>query len=243
MVTRARRHSGAETRLSTRENVMSSINAIGGKPDDAVRRYLSRGRPYLDRRLRPELFLNARGGPLTRAGAFLIIRRLAEKEDRDLSWLDLSAAADLSPDGDTLLFYESGEGGGPEYSIFLRKTDGSLPVRLGPGRANGLSPDGKWALSIPLLDPGRIDIMPTGPGEIRSLRNPGVKEYDSAGFLGDGHAIFYTERQANGQPRAYVQDLAGGSPRPVPRHCSKHSTTGRKALCSWYSDQPLSSQT
>src|SRR6185312_8277750 len=34
-------------------------------------------RPYLDRRYRPELFLNAQGGPLTRAGAFLILRRLA----------------------------------------------------------------------------------------------------------------------------------------------------------------------
>ena len=37
------------------------------------------GRPHLDRRNRPELFLNARGGPLTRAGAFMILRRLAEK--------------------------------------------------------------------------------------------------------------------------------------------------------------------
>ena len=46
---------------------------------EALRRYLSRGRPYLDRRHRPELFLNAKGGPLTRAGAFLILRRLAEK--------------------------------------------------------------------------------------------------------------------------------------------------------------------
>ncbi|HET7127772.1 MAG TPA: tyrosine recombinase [Gaiellaceae bacterium] len=52
---------------------------IGRHAADAVRRYLSRGRPYLDRRHRPELFLNAQGGPLTRAGAFLILRRLAEK--------------------------------------------------------------------------------------------------------------------------------------------------------------------
>lgn len=51
---------------------------IGRPAVDAVRRYLSRGRPYLDRRRRPELFLNAKGGPLTRAGAFLILRRLAE---------------------------------------------------------------------------------------------------------------------------------------------------------------------
>jgi integrase/recombinase XerD len=51
---------------------------IGREAVDSLRRYLSRGRPYLDRRHRPELFLNAHGGPLTRAGAFLILRRLAE---------------------------------------------------------------------------------------------------------------------------------------------------------------------
>ncbi len=52
---------------------------IGRAAVDALRRYLSRGRPYLDRRHRQELFLNARGGPLTRSGAFLILRRLAVK--------------------------------------------------------------------------------------------------------------------------------------------------------------------
>jgi site-specific recombinase XerD len=52
---------------------------VGRQAVDALRRYLSRGRPYLDRRHRPELFLNAQGGALTRAGAFLILRRLAGK--------------------------------------------------------------------------------------------------------------------------------------------------------------------
>jgi integrase/recombinase XerD len=52
---------------------------IGRQAVQALRRYLSRGRPFLDARHRPELFLNAKGGGLTRAGAFLILRRLAEK--------------------------------------------------------------------------------------------------------------------------------------------------------------------
>jgi integrase/recombinase XerD len=56
---------------------------IGRHAAEALRRYLSRGRPYLDRRHRPELFLNARGGGLTRAGAFLILRRLAERAGLD----------------------------------------------------------------------------------------------------------------------------------------------------------------
>jgi integrase/recombinase XerD len=52
---------------------------IGRQAVQALRRYLARGRPYLDTRHRAELFLNARGGGLTRAGVFLILRRLAAK--------------------------------------------------------------------------------------------------------------------------------------------------------------------
>ena len=55
------------------------IVPLGRPAADALRRYIAMGRPHLDRRNRPELFLNARGGPLTRAGAFLILRRLAER--------------------------------------------------------------------------------------------------------------------------------------------------------------------
>ncbi len=52
---------------------------LGRPAAEALRRYLAIGRPHLDRRHRPDLFLNARGGALTRAGAFLILRRLAER--------------------------------------------------------------------------------------------------------------------------------------------------------------------
>ena len=56
---------------------------IGRQAAEALRRYQARGRPFLDRRHRPELVLNAQGGPLTRAGAFLILRRLAAKAGLD----------------------------------------------------------------------------------------------------------------------------------------------------------------
>jgi integrase/recombinase XerD len=59
------------------------IVPIGRQGVEALRRYLARGRPHLDRRHRPELFLNAQGGPLTRAGAFLILRRRAAKAGLD----------------------------------------------------------------------------------------------------------------------------------------------------------------
>jgi integrase/recombinase XerD len=55
------------------------IVPVGRAATNALRRYLARGRPHLDRRHRQELFLNAHGGPLTRAGVFLVLRRLAAK--------------------------------------------------------------------------------------------------------------------------------------------------------------------
>ena len=55
------------------------IVPLGRPAAESVRRYLAFGRPHLDRRFRPDLFLNARGGALTRAGAFLILRKLAAK--------------------------------------------------------------------------------------------------------------------------------------------------------------------
>jgi integrase/recombinase XerD len=55
------------------------IVPVGRQAAEALRRYLARGRPHLERRHRPELFLNAQGGPLSRAGAFLILRRLAAR--------------------------------------------------------------------------------------------------------------------------------------------------------------------
>ena len=52
---------------------------LGRPAAEALRRYMALGRPHLDRRHRPDLFLNVRGGALTRAGAFLILRRLADR--------------------------------------------------------------------------------------------------------------------------------------------------------------------
>ena len=79
---------GLEKSAVDLENRIVRVHGKGGKDRlvplgrpaaEAARRYLALGRPQLDRRYRPELFLNARGGALTRAGAFLILRRLAER--------------------------------------------------------------------------------------------------------------------------------------------------------------------
>ena len=55
------------------------IVPIGRRAAEALRRYIARGRPHLDRKRTSALFLNAKGGPLTRAGVFFILRQLAGK--------------------------------------------------------------------------------------------------------------------------------------------------------------------
>ena len=146
----------------------------------------------------------------------ILFHRGASQEDHDLSWLDFSAVEGISPNGDTVLFYESGEGGGPEYTTFLRKTDGSPPVRLGSGRALDLSPDGRFVMSVDIRSGSALDLTPTGPGEIRHIRVPGMVAHEDAGFLADSTHIYVTGRDASGNRSTWLTDVHGRDPRPLP---------------------------
>jgi eukaryotic-like serine/threonine-protein kinase len=138
-----------------------------------------------------------------------------DAKERDLSWLDWSLVRDLSPDGKTLLFDESGQGGGTNYSIYVRKTDGSPAVRLGEGAAFALSPDGKWVASVsPAAAPRPLVLLPTGPGEPRSLPADSIN-HNWTRFFGDGRRILFAGDEPKHGLRLYVQDLSGGPPRPV----------------------------
>ncbi len=145
----------------------------------------------------------------------MLIRLAGEEKERDLSWLDWSIVADLTPDGKTLLFFESGEGGGPGYSVYLRKTDESSAVRLGEGAAGTLSSDGRWVASV--LHFGsepQIALLPTGAGEARKLPPDGLS-MERPDWLRDGKHILFTANEIGHGSRVYVQDLAGGRPRAI----------------------------
>jgi hypothetical protein len=135
--------------------------------------------------------------------------------ERDLSWLDLSRVVQLTPDARTLLFMESGEGGGVDYGVFLRGTEDAVPVRVGAGRAMSLSADGRWVLSVPVRRPDRIDLLPTGPGETRVVRDQEIAEYEWAGFHPDGRSLVFSGRTTSGETRMFVRDLGTGPPRAI----------------------------
>ena len=62
--------------------------------------------------------------------------------ERELSWLGSSGARSLSADGRQLLMVDVGQRSGASYGVVLRATDGSQPMRLGAGSANGCRPTG-----------------------------------------------------------------------------------------------------
>jgi eukaryotic-like serine/threonine-protein kinase len=131
-------------------------------------------------------------------------------QERDLSWLDWSNARDLTPDGRLLLFDEQAEGGGPNYSIYVRRTDGSPAVRVGDNDAFSISADGKWVLATTNAGGGSLVLLPTGAGEPRPLKTANLQD-PIARFLPDGKRILIFSADL----RVYVQMLESESRRPL----------------------------
>ena len=145
-----------------------------------------------------------------------------ESRERDLSWLDYSFASDLSSDGRTLLFDESGDGAGKSYRLYLRQTDGSPPMLLGEGSFGALSSDGAWALSLVGKHQQQIVLLPTKSGESKPVPLDGVTPQYAWLFPDDKRLLVAGHAPGHGQ-RLYVKDLAGGRPRPVGPEGIRHS--------------------
>jgi Tol biopolymer transport system component len=137
-----------------------------------------------------------------------------ETKERDLSWLDWSVPGDLSADGRTVLFGETGEGGGPKYAVYLRKTDGSPAIRLSDGIGAALSPDGKWALARPNVTPSPLVLLPTGVGEATVLTHDSINHLWGR-WLPDGKQLVFSGNEPGHGFRLYVESPGEGKPRPI----------------------------
>jgi DNA-binding winged helix-turn-helix (wHTH) protein/Tol biopolymer transport system component len=134
--------------------------------------------------------------------------------ERDLSWLDWSLPVDISRDGNTLLFDEQGEEGGPTYTVAERDMRGSPPVPLGEGMAGDFSPDGKWAITT--VSYTQLELLPTGAGTIRHIERDGIQQYrHMIHWMPDGKQILFSGNEAGHPVRCYIQNIDGGKPRPV----------------------------
>jgi len=161
---------------------------------------------------------------LARAGRRREMMALSEgaPKERDLSWLDYSYPADLSPDGKTVLFDEEGVGGGVQYgnskeltyAVYIRSTDGSPAIRLGEGVADALSPDQKWVIVQTPASPEQLRLLPTGAGDSQTLTNDAIN-HQWARWFPDGKRFLFSGNEPGRGVRLYVQDMHEGKPKPI----------------------------
>ena len=178
------------------DKVLYAIEATGGKP-----RLLAQapGDLLLHDVYRDGRVLLARDN--SRRG--LIGLRASENAERDLSWFDWSYPADLSSDGNMLLFREEGAGGGLSYSAYVRPTDGLPAILLGEGRAFALSPDKQWALSTSVTTPTQLVLLPTKAGEPKPFPPSNVNHVDGR-WLHDGQSFIISGNEPGHGARLYL---------------------------------------
>jgi len=164
------------------------------------------------------MWLQDSRGPLTLMitnQARLGIRALPPggKDEVELGWFGWSLPRDISRDGKKVLFEEEAEGGGPNYTVFLRDTDGSPPVRISDGTGEAISPDNKWVITKPAKG-GALSLVPTGAGEARQLTHDNIS-YGTVRYLPDGKQLLASGIEAGHGVRDYLIDLSNGNAKPL----------------------------
>jgi len=148
---------------------------------------------------------------------FVMARSNPGNPERETGSLRFSRARGISGDGKQVLLTNYDQPSGDEYLVFLRPIDGGSAVRLGPGEATDLSADGLWALSAVPGEKPRLMLLPTGPGEARTIRTEGLMPVD-ARFLPDGRQAIVISATAEMKSRAFRVALDGSSPiEPLPK--------------------------
>jgi len=113
-----------------------------------------------------------------------------------------------------VLFEEEGEGGGSDYTVYMRPTDGSAAVALGHGTGVALSPDNKWALTATLKTPAQFVLQPTGAGEARTITTDQI-DHLGGRFLPDGKRIVFAGRESGHAARLYLLDIESGATKAI----------------------------
>jgi DNA-binding winged helix-turn-helix (wHTH) protein/dipeptidyl aminopeptidase/acylaminoacyl peptidase len=131
----------------------------------------------------------------------------------NLTWLDWSRVADISPDGRQILFDEGGVVAGSEYLVYVHRTDDGSTVRLGEGMAMALSADGRFALTRGTSDRRQLRLVPLGDGKPTELPVTGL-EYQWVRYFPDGQRLLALASEPGQALRLYVQRMEG-TPYPI----------------------------
>jgi eukaryotic-like serine/threonine-protein kinase len=136
---------------------------------------------------------------------------LDEASQQDISWLDWSRPVAISADGTTILFDESGTGGGAGYSVFLYTHHTQSPRQIGSGRAMDLSDDEQWALAQDASDPTKLSLISVARQSAQAIQGHGFV-YQWSKFIPRSQEILVGGRFPGHGAGIYRQHLPDGMP-------------------------------
>jgi eukaryotic-like serine/threonine-protein kinase len=139
---------------------------------------------------------------------------MGQDRDIDMSWFDWTLVRGLSADGQWAVLEEDGEGGGPDYTVFLRKTDGSPAIRMGTGLGTDISPDDKWVSSTSVKQPAPTVLLPAGAGQPLTLGDGQLFHTAVMHFLPNGNGLLEIASEPGKARRTYTVMLDGSAPKP-----------------------------
>jgi eukaryotic-like serine/threonine-protein kinase len=142
-----------------------------------------------------------------------LIVRAAGGAPRDFSWMGWTLVKDVSPDEQSVLFYD---GGTTEKAsgVWIRSLDGGDAVRLGDGEPGGFSPDGRFVVATtrPLTGPSQLVLIPVAAGNPRQLTSSDA-DHSQPSFAGPDLLLFVRSR--GGDREVWTMKTDGGGARPL----------------------------
>jgi DNA-binding winged helix-turn-helix (wHTH) protein len=140
-------------------------------------------------------------------------RIAGDQQERSFSLTDWSRVQQLSPDGGTLLFDESGEGAGQHTLAYARRTRTGEVIKLGEGVTQGLVAGGAQAVLLS-EDRKRVRVVPISGGQARELPSSGL-EYQWARPFPAGDRLLALAGWPGQALGLYVQTVASGATAPL----------------------------
>lgn len=136
---------------------------------------------------------------------------------RDLTWVDQTWGHILSNDAKWLSFSTQDVGSTTNYSVYLRKTDGSPATMLGEGAADCITPDNKWVFSELVGEDQSSLLLPLGAGAPQKLHSKKV-HFEGGGTafcLPDSKSFLVPGHEQGKASRMYLLDSSGEEPKPM----------------------------
>src|SRR5271166_1283215 len=139
------------------------------------------------------------------------------KSVRSLDVMDENAGVNgVADDGKAAARVYSGTAGGQDYKTYLARDDASDPVLLGDGDPTGISPDGKWILSLVPSNPSKMILYPTEAGISRRLDLGPVRMLTGVTtWSHDGSEVAFTGTEPGRPPRVFLLNLTSGETRAI----------------------------